>query len=181
MDINRQFGSAGWGAALVAVLRIAIGWHFLYEGLWKLMQTDGWSCVSYLGAAQGPLAPVFKWMASQGWIVAMGDWSVMLGLVAIGLSLMSGVLSRIAALFGIALMAMFYCCQPPEPFAEAFSGADGRFFVIERNIIEALGLLLITVTPCWRGFLRTLPPLKGNSSTKGMKDNGDNKTDKGEH
>jgi len=158
MDINRQFGSAGWGAALVAVLRIAIGWHFLYEGLWKLMQTDGWSCVSYLGAAQGPLAPVFKWMASQGWIVAMGDWSVMLGLVAIGLSLMSGVLSRIAALFGIALMAMFYCCQPPEPFAEAFSGADGRFFVIERNIIEALGLLLITVTPCWRGFLRTLLP-----------------------
>ena len=145
-------------ATFVAILRIAIGWHFLYEGLWKLMQTDGWSCVSYLGAAQGPLAPVFKWMASQGWIVAMGDWSVMLGLVAIGLSLMSGVLSRIAALFGIALMAMFYCCQPPEPFAEAFSGADGRFFVLERNAIEAMGLLLVALTPCWRGFLRTLLP-----------------------
>ena len=142
----------------VAILRIAIGWHFLYEGLWKLMQTDGWSCVSYLGAAQGPLAPVFKWMASQGWIVAMGDWFVMLGLVAIGLSLMSGVLARIAALFGIALMTMFYCCQPPEPFAEAFSGADGRFFVLERNAIEAMGLLLVALTPCWRGFLRTLLP-----------------------
>ena len=142
----------------VALLRVTIGWHFLYEGLWKLMQVDGWSCVSYLGAAQGPLAPIFKWMASQGWIVAMGDWSVMLGLVAIGLSLISGILSRVAALFGIALMAMFYCCQPPEPFAEAFSGADGRFFILERNAIEAMGLLLVAVTPCWRGFLRTFFP-----------------------
>ena len=157
-DTGNRVESSGCHATFVAVLRIAIGWHFLYEGLWKLMQTDGWSCVSYLGAAQGPLAPIFKWMASQGWIVAMGDWSVMLGLVAIGLSLMSGVLARVAALFGIALMAMFYCCQPPEPFAEAFSGADGRFFVLERNVLEALGLLLIVVLPCWRGFLRTLLP-----------------------
>ena len=152
--------SGGWNAVFVAVLRIAIGWHFLYEGLWKLMQSEGWSCASYLGASQGPLAPVFKWMAAQGWIVVVGDWAVMLGLVAIGLSLLSGVLSRVAALFGIALMAMFYGCQPPEPFAEAFSGADGRFFVIERNVLEALGLLLVASVPCWRGFVRTLLPAR---------------------
>ena len=142
----------------VQLLRMAVGWHFLYEGGWKLMQSDGWSCLSYLGAAQGPLAPLFKWMASQGWIVAVGDWAVQLGLVAIGLSLITGVLARVAALFGIALMAMFYCCQPPEPFAAAMSGADGRFFILERNAIEALGLLLVAATPCWRGFLRTLLP-----------------------
>ena len=153
-----DYASERWSVTFFAFLRIAIGWHFLYEGLWKVMQTDGWSCVSYLGAAQGPLAPVFKWMATQGWIVAMGDWAVMLGLTTIGLSLMSGVLSRLAAIFGIALMAMFYCCQPPEPFADAFSGADGRFFVLERNAIEAIGLAIIAFTPCWRGFLRTLLP-----------------------
>ena len=154
----RQKASGGLFTAAVAVLRIAIGWHFLYEGLWKLMQSDGWSCVSYLGAAQGPLAPVFTWMATQGWLVAVGNWAVMLGLTAIGLSLMSGVLSRVAAVFGIALMAMFYCCQPPEPFAEAFSGADGRFFILERNAVEAIGLALVVVTPCWLGFLRTFLP-----------------------
>ena len=97
-------------AAAFALMRMAIGWHFLYEGLWKLMQSDGWSCQSYLASSQGPLAPVFSWMASQGWLVATGDWAVMLGLVAIGLSLVTGVLPRVAALFGIALMAMFYCC-----------------------------------------------------------------------
>ncbi|MBR1588886.1 MAG: hypothetical protein IJ658_11245 [Kiritimatiellae bacterium] len=140
------------------LLRIAIGWHFLYEGCWKLMQQGGWSCLSYLNAAQGPLAPAFKWMAGQAWIVAAGDRAVQAGLVAIGLSLVTGVLARVAALFGIALMAMFYCCQPPEPFAAAFSGADGRFFVLERNAIEAAGLLLVAALPCWRGLVRTLLP-----------------------
>ena len=91
----------------LSLLRMAIGWHFLYEGGWKLMQADGWSCLSYLNAAQGPLAPVFKWMAGQPWIVTSGDWAVQIGLVAIGLSLMTGVLARIAAFFGIALMVMF--------------------------------------------------------------------------
>ncbi len=142
----------------LTLLRVAIGWHFLYEGCWKLMQEEGWSCALYLGAAQGPIAPLFKWMASQGWIVATGNWAVQLGLAAIGLALISGILARVASLFGIALMAMFYCCQPPEPFATAMSGADGRFFILERNAIEALGLALVAVMPCWRGFLRTLLP-----------------------
>ena len=158
MENQKQVNQRSCNATLVAILRIVIGWHFLYEGVWKLMQKGEWSCASYLTAAQGPLAPLFKWMSAQGWIVAMGDWAVQLGLVAIGLALVTGILARVAALFGIVLMAMFYCCQPPEPFATAFSGADGRFFVLERNAIEALGLLLIAVLPCWRGFLRTLLP-----------------------
>ena len=158
MENQKQLDGGNCGATIVAILRIVIGWHFLYEGVWKLMQKGEWSCASYLTAAQGPLAPLFKWMSAQGWIVGLGDLAVQLGLVAIGLALITGILARAAALFGIALMAMFYCCQPPEPFATAFSGADGRFFVLERNAIEALGLLLIAVLPCWRGFLRTLLP-----------------------
>ena len=132
----------------VRLLGIVIGWHFLYEGCWKLVQKEGWSCLSYLNAAQGPLAPLFKWMAGQPWIVSTGDWVVQIGVVAVGLALITGVFARYAALGGIALMAMFYCCQPPEPFATAMSGADGRFFILERNAVEALGLLLVAATPC---------------------------------
>jgi len=143
---------------VLCVLRWLIGWHFLYEGVWKLLQAKGWSCLSYLDNAQGPLAGLFKWMAGQGWLVAIGDQAVMWGLVLIGISLITGVLARLAALFGVLLMAMFYCAQPPEPFAAAFSGADGRFFLFERNAIESLGLLLVAAMPCWRGFVRTLVP-----------------------
>ena len=32
-------------------LRMAIGWHFLYEGLWKLMQKGDWTCAGYLQGA----------------------------------------------------------------------------------------------------------------------------------
>ena len=154
--MNRWRSTVGDG--LFAAMRMAIGWHFLYEGVWKLLQPGGWSCASYLGAAQGPFAPVFVWMSEQPGLVAFGNWAVMLGLVAIGLGLVLGVRTRQASLAGILLMAMFYCCQPPEPFARAVSGADGRFFVVERNVLEAFALLLVAVAPRGRGWRRTLLP-----------------------
>ena len=39
----------------MALLRIAIGWHFLYEGLIKLQAGD-WSAAGYLRGAVGPAA-----------------------------------------------------------------------------------------------------------------------------
>lgn len=143
---------------LMHILRIMVGWHFLYEGVWKLMQNGQWSCLSYLDGAQGPLAGLFKWMASQGWLVAMGDYAVMGGLTLIGLSLITGVLARVASVFAILLMAMFYAAQPPEPFATALSGADGRFFLLERNLIESAALLAIVFVPSWKGWLRSFLP-----------------------
>ena len=139
------------------LLRMLIGWHFLYEGVWKLMQKDGWSCLSYLGAAQGPLAPLFKWMSAQSALVAVGDFAVVWGLILIGVALLTGVLARLAAVFGILLLAMFYAAQPPEPFASAVSGADGRFFLLERNAIEIVALLAVIVLPSWSGWLRSFP------------------------
>ncbi len=44
-------------AALVVLLRLSIGWQFLYEGIWKLrsMSTaEPWSAEGYLKNAQGP-------------------------------------------------------------------------------------------------------------------------------
>jgi len=83
---------SGMPTLLLQLVRWLIGWHFLYEGLWKLLQTKGWSGLSYLDNAQGPLAGLFKWMASPGWLVAIGDQTVMWGLVLIGISLITGVL-----------------------------------------------------------------------------------------
>jgi uncharacterized membrane protein YphA (DoxX/SURF4 family) len=49
----------GWTILFMVVLRIAIGWHFFYEGAWKLMQDD-WRATGYLAMALGPLRPVFS-------------------------------------------------------------------------------------------------------------------------
>ena len=48
----------------ITVLRVLVGWHFLYEGLTKLT-TPSWSAAGYLKQAKGPLAASFHAMAAQ--------------------------------------------------------------------------------------------------------------------
>lgn len=53
---------------LVVVLRLSIGWQFLYEGLWKHDTMDSstpWSAEGYLKAAQGPFRDQFRGMTGD--------------------------------------------------------------------------------------------------------------------
>lgn len=53
---------------LVVLLRIAIGWQLLYEGLWKYDQLDTprpWSAEGYLRNAQGPFRDHFRNMTGD--------------------------------------------------------------------------------------------------------------------
>jgi uncharacterized membrane protein YphA (DoxX/SURF4 family)/uncharacterized protein YozE (UPF0346 family) len=54
----------GWTLFFMVLLRIAIGWHFFYEGAWKLMQ-DEWRATPYLVASVGPFREVFRWMVDD--------------------------------------------------------------------------------------------------------------------
>lgn len=45
---------------LIVVLRISIGWQFLYEGLWKI--ENPWSAEGYLKSAQGPMRDYYRGM-----------------------------------------------------------------------------------------------------------------------
>lgn len=48
---------------LLVVLRLSIGWQFLYEGLWKydtLDTTQPWTAEGYLKNAQGPFRELFR-------------------------------------------------------------------------------------------------------------------------
>jgi uncharacterized membrane protein YphA (DoxX/SURF4 family) len=51
-----------FGALFLVLLRLAIGWHFLYEGLWKYEERDGrpFSAEGYFRASAGPLATNFR-------------------------------------------------------------------------------------------------------------------------
>ena len=47
----------------LVTLRLFIGWHLLYEGLWKLQTQDTaspWTAEGYLKNATGPLRPLFR-------------------------------------------------------------------------------------------------------------------------
>ena len=47
---------------MLVLLRLALGWHFLYEGVWKVRHPDQFQSetVGFLSAARGPLAPYFN-------------------------------------------------------------------------------------------------------------------------
>ena len=49
----------GWTILLMVLLRIAIGWHLLYEGVDKLRQGD-WTATNYLLASSGPYREHFR-------------------------------------------------------------------------------------------------------------------------
>src|SRR5262245_23460419 len=87
----------------LVLLRTLVGWHFLYEGLYKLWSPawsrDGsplapWSAAGYLrGAASGPLAELFHGLAGTR-LLAFIDTVMPIALVLVGLSLMLGFFTR---------------------------------------------------------------------------------------
>ncbi len=54
----------GWTIVFMVLLRISIGWHFFYEGIWKLNQDD-WRATSFLVASAGPLRDTFRGMVKD--------------------------------------------------------------------------------------------------------------------
>jgi len=44
---------------LLVLLRLTIGWHFFYEGVWKIMNADEFSATPFLTTSKGPFAPLF--------------------------------------------------------------------------------------------------------------------------
>ena len=146
-----------WG---MTVLRMAIGWHFLYEGLWKFSQPGGWSSVEYLRMSRWIGAPLFHWIAGNPTVLSICDQATMWGLTLIGLGLITGVLARVAAPFGILLLAFFYVAQPPF----LTSGGMHHFLLLDYNVVEAFALAAVMFSPgaglwevaraAWRWFAR---------------------------
>ncbi|MHB8902005.1 MAG: hypothetical protein ACYC6Y_24880 [Thermoguttaceae bacterium] len=44
---------------LLVALRLTIGWHFFYEGVWKIVNAEKFSAVEFLTISKGPFAPLF--------------------------------------------------------------------------------------------------------------------------
>ncbi len=70
-------------SAFLALLRIAIGWHFAYEGLSKVLD-PGWSSAAYLESASWVGSGMFHWMASDPAILRVVDLLNAWGLLLVG-------------------------------------------------------------------------------------------------
>ncbi len=140
---------------VMTLLRMLIGWHFLYEGLYKLVQPGGWSAEGYLRTSQWFAAPLFHKMAATPWLLKTVDLMNMWGLVLIGLALIVGLLVRPAAAAGFVLLLFYFVAQPPF----LAPSADGHFLWIDRNVVEAAALLAVMLVPSYNlgSYIAALP------------------------
>jgi uncharacterized membrane protein YphA (DoxX/SURF4 family) len=125
----------------ITILRVAIGWHFLYEGLSKILQGN-WTASGFLLNTSGFLSGFYHWIASSPAILGTTDILNMWGLLFIGLALFIGLFSRFASLSGILLLTLYYFAYPPfgNPMLNA---ADGHLFIVDKLFIEAAALLFL--------------------------------------
>lgn len=141
----------------LALLRIVVGWHFLYEGLAKLLD-PGWTSAGFLKASNGLLGGLFQWLGSSEAAVKLIDQLNIWGLIGIGLALMLGVVIRPAALAGIVMLAMYYLAYPPL-FAPGATGiAEGHYLIVNKNLVELFALAVVAAYPAARWGIDALIP-----------------------
>lgn len=146
----------------LALLRIAIGWHFLYEGWAKFMQ-PGWSAGGYLASSTGPAAGLFHLLGANAGVVRVIDFLNLWGLIAIGLALILGLAVRSAAAAGAALLGLYYLAHPPL-FAPLTSGMnEGSYLIVNKNLVELFALVIVYLFPAPRLSLDALRARKDAS------------------
>lgn len=127
---------------LLAVLRLAVAWEFLWAFGDKLF---GWGFAtpserSWLNggsptkgflenSAAGPFESFYRSIAGDSWT----NWLFMVGLAGIGLALLFGIGMRIAAVAGAVLMVMMWSVVLP-PATNPF---------LDTHLIEALVLIVL--------------------------------------
>ena len=131
---------------LFTILRILIGWHFLYEGISKLVNS-GWTARYYLLGSKWIFAGMFHWMASSPGITKVVDFLNIWGLILIGLSLFIGLFVRWSSIAG-ALLLFFYFAAYPPVFGYTFGVvAEGSYQWVDKNLIELIMLVLLASLP----------------------------------
>ena len=133
----------------VVLMRIFIGWHFLYEGIIKLYNPD-WTSFGYLASAQGPLKSVFLALTNDtviGWI----DTLNMTALIVVGVTLILGIYEKLGAVVGIGLLVLYYLAHPPFPWLMQIN-VEGSYWFINKNLIEFVACLIIYQFPTSQYF-----------------------------
>ena len=153
-------GATAAQAVALALLRIAVGWHFLYEGLWKLFEPQ-WTSAGYLQSSRWVLADAFQWIAGSPTALKVVDVLNIWGLILIGVALMAGCLTRAAAWCGIAMLALYYAAHPPL-FAPAAAPVEGHYLLVDKNLVELVALAVVALVPGagWLGIGRLVAGLR---------------------
>ncbi len=134
---------------LFTLLRMAVGWHFLYEGAAKLF-AESWSAEGFLSNTYGFASGFYQWLAASPVRMQVVDLLNIYGLILIGLALFVGCRVRWASLGGFALLVLYYFAYPP--FGISLMTTQGEsVFIVNRQFIEA-GILVLLFFSKEKGY-----------------------------
>ncbi|MGX9890957.1 hypothetical protein [Streptomyces sp. NPDC002276] len=142
-------------AMVFAGVRILTGFVFLWAFLDK---TFGWGYATgsgkgwidggsptkgfLSGVAAGPLQSTFHGMAGDGWV----NWLFMLGLLAIGVTVMSGVALRFAAVAGTVMMTLMWAAEwPPAQHLSTGAPSMSSNPLVDYHVLYAAILITLAV------------------------------------
>lgn len=141
-NLLKSTGQGNWHIISLTVLRLVIGWHFLFEGLLKVANPD-WSAAYFLNNAVGPFASLFQGIAANPNLLGIADFLNVWGLVAVGVSLMAGLFSRWACIGGMLLLGLYYLANPPFIGLESSALTEGNYLVVNKNLVELVALWVL--------------------------------------
>lgn len=148
--------------SLILYFRLAIGWTFLYAGGSQLM--GHFSAAGFLGETK-TFHSFFALFAAPG-MLPYTDFLVKWGHFLIGLSLISGLLVRVSAPFGILLLSTYYFAHMDFPYIEGHTN-----MIIDYHLIYDGVLVYLIVKRAGHifgldGWVETLPIFANHPALK---------------
>jgi uncharacterized membrane protein YphA (DoxX/SURF4 family) len=152
----------------LVLLRVAIGWHFLFEGLSKLF-TPAWTSADYLMLSNWIFSGFFHWIANNAGLLSIADFTVTWGLIIIGLALFVGFFDRVACIAGMILISMFWLANPPLTGLDFGLPHEGNYMVVDKNLVEFFALLILSLFPTGK-YLGVAHFFKHNRNTDSVRE-----------
>lgn len=144
--MNNQTEYSRMQLILLVGLRVAIGWHFMYEGIAKIFQPN-WTSYGYLMDSKGWFSEIFRDMASNPGLLNVADLLNIWGATLIGFAMIIGFLSRYAKIAAMIMLLFYYLAQPPLMTAEYIFPGEGSYLWVNKNLIEFLAIAVLFVFP----------------------------------
>ena len=149
----------------LVLLRILIGWHFLYEGISKLVNPY-WSSAAYLLDSKWIFSSLAERIVANPTLLEVTDSVNMWGLTIVGLSLLLGFMSRYGAIAGLVFVLLYYFFAPPFIGLEYSKPGEGSYIIVNKNLIEACALYVLYLFPTSQliGFDRLILSIQSKQS-----------------
>ena len=122
---------------VLVLLRLVVGYHFLFEGMDKLFDPN-WTSTGFLLQSNWLFADIFHSLVESSIILSVVDFMNIWGQILIGIGLLLGLFSTWAAYAGALLIFFYYIAIPP--FINSYT-------FIDKNLLELFAFLVLAIFP----------------------------------